>query len=197
MISEELKKLFAYYAEKAQLWNRSKGAPEDGYACADGMIWKTIPKEWWHLVRKMIGNQGHQARLIPRPLQSRPKHTLERRSEPRFEAQKTTIVTLLRENGVKLPAVVIEMSGSGVRLLLDRAIAVDSPVKVEHKDFLLLGEVCYCEPGANGFFLGLKIQQVLSNLNDLEKLNRRLMGERPSVGTQDANFPKVWRSLRL
>jgi hypothetical protein len=99
----------------------------------------------------------------------------ERRSEPRFEAQEPVILTLLSESGIKLSALAIEMSGNGMRLLLHRAITVGATVKLEGHDSMILGEVCYCQPHAKGFFVGLKLQHVLSNMNELAKLNRRLL----------------------
>ena len=104
---------------------------------------------------------------------------MERRSEPRFEAQKTVILTLLEENGAALPALAVELSGSGMRLMLSRPVLIGAAVKVELDDSMILGEVCYCEPHSSGFLVGLKLNQVLSNLSELAKLNRRLLGEDP------------------
>ena len=104
---------------------------------------------------------------------------MDRRSEPRFDAQKNIVVTLLGDGGLSLPALAIELSGGGMRLLLNRAIPVGAAVKVETEDSLMLGEVCYCESQSSGFLLGLKVNQVLSNLSELARLNRRIMGEEP------------------
>ncbi len=104
---------------------------------------------------------------------------MERRSEPRFDAQKTVIVTLLEENGAQLPALAVEVSGNGMRLILNRPVPIGAAVKVEPDDAMVLGEVCYCQPRSGGFLIGLKLNQVLSNLDQLAKLNRRLLGEEP------------------
>jgi hypothetical protein len=109
---------------------------------------------------------------------------VDRRSEPRFDAQKQLVLTLLEEHGLvqhalALPALAIEMSEGGMRLLLTRAIPVGAPVKIEAEDSLFLGEVCYCESQATGFLIGLKLLQVLSNLSELARLNRRIMGDEP------------------
>lgn len=115
------------------------------------------------------------------------KPHVERRSEPRFESQKTIILTLLEEDGLALPALAVELSGSGMRLILSRAVPVGAAVKIEPDDSMILGEVCYCEPHAHGYLIGLKLQQMLSNLNELARLNRRLLGdERPSTPTVNA-----------
>ena len=107
------------------------------------------------------------------------KGSVDRRSEPRFDAQKNIIVTLLGDGGLSLPALAIEISGGGLRLSLNRAIQVGTAVKVETEDSMMLGEVCYCTPQSSGFLVGLKLNQVLSNLSELARLNRRIMGEEP------------------
>ena len=75
MTSEQLKKLFAYYAEEAQFQNWNNGAVKIQfvYACEYGTIWKFTPKEWWLTVRKAIGNQGSHEFLLSAALRKRPK----------------------------------------------------------------------------------------------------------------------------
>jgi hypothetical protein len=47
-------------------------------------------------------------------------------------------------------------------------------------DLILLGVVCYCQPGADGTFAaGLQMEQSLSNLDDLSRLVRALISESP------------------
>jgi hypothetical protein len=111
----------------------------------------------------------------------RDKRKVDRRSEPRFDTEKSIVVTLLGAGGVTLPGVAIEISGSGMRLLLNRAIPVGAAVKAETEDSMMLGEVCYCEAQAIGFLVGLKLNQVLSGLGELARLNRRVMGDEPRV----------------
>jgi len=116
---------------------------------------------------------------------------VERRSEPRFDAQKTVIVTPLEENSTPLPALAVEVSGNGMRLILSRPLPIGAAVKVEPDDSMILGEVCYCQPRSGGFLVGLKLNQVLSNLEQLAKLNRRLLGEeaREKPAAQEPGAP--------
>jgi hypothetical protein len=76
MTSEQLKKLFTYYAEETQFQNWNNGASEVRfvYACEYGTIWKFTPKEWWQFVRKAVGNQGNHEFLLSRALKNRPRH---------------------------------------------------------------------------------------------------------------------------
>ena len=71
----------------------------------------------------------------------------------------------------------LDLSGSGLRIHLKNPIPCGSPVKVETKQMLMLGEVCRCEPDANGYELGLTLFHSLTGLDDLERLNRALLGE--------------------
>jgi PilZ domain len=114
---------------------------------------------------------------------------VERRSEPRFEAQRSLALTVLAEGGESLPALAVEISGSGMRLLVNRPVPVGAAVKVEPDDSMMLGEVCYCEPdSAGGYYVGVKLLQVLHGLGELARLNRRLLGEetRSAPGVQPA-----------
>jgi hypothetical protein len=107
---------------------------------------------------------------------------VERRSEPRFEAQETILLTLLEEGGDAMPALAMDVSGSGLRLLLNRPVAVGSAVKLEPADTMMLGEVCYCTPHiGHGYYIGIKLRQVLHGLGALAMLNQRLLGDEPRL----------------
>jgi len=103
---------------------------------------------------------------------------VDRRSEPRFEAQQRIVLTLLEEPRITLPALAVEISGSGMRIFLNRGIPLGTLVKVESDNSLILGEVCHCAVQPNGFLLGLKLLRLLSNLNELANLNRRFFPDR-------------------
>ena len=104
------------------------------------------------------------------------KRRVERRREPRFEAQKRIILTLLGESNTTLPAMTVDMSGNGMAFVVNRAIPLGALVKVESDDSLILGEICHCSPQSNGFLVGLEIKQWLGNLEELTNLNQRLFG---------------------
>jgi hypothetical protein len=76
MTSEQLKHLFAYYADETQFQSWNTGRPEvrSVYACEYGMIWKFSPKEWWQFARKTILNQGNHEFVLSKALRNRPKH---------------------------------------------------------------------------------------------------------------------------
>ena len=76
-----------------------------------------------------------------------------------------------------MTAAAVEVSAHGMRVVLDRPIPVGAAIKLESDDTLMLGEVRYCAPEANGFIAGLRLDQVLRKLGQVEALNRALFGE--------------------
>ena len=58
--------------------------------------------------------------------------------------------------------------------MLDRRLEVGAPIKVEMQDAMMLAEVCFTNPAPHGFVAGLRIDQILSGLTDLRKLNAQL-----------------------
>jgi hypothetical protein len=103
---------------------------------------------------------------------------MDRRSEPREEANAPVVIS---ELGTSRPdpigGMIEDISGSGMRIKLPYAIACNTPVRIETKDMLLLGEVARCEPVGDEFQLALVIRHSLGNLQDLVRLNQALMGD--------------------
>jgi hypothetical protein len=83
-------------------------------------------------------------------------------------------VTALGTYRRKMDGIAVDLSGRGLRILLPDPVDPGDALKVELADTLLLGEVCYCSPQDYGFIVGLQIDQVLSGLADLARLNRAL-----------------------
>jgi hypothetical protein len=100
---------------------------------------------------------------------------MERRREARIRADKPVELTILGNEEASGPAQVIEFSGHGLQVVLHRPIPVNSAIKVEGEDWMMLGEVCYCRQEGIHFLAGLKIDQTLDNLNELAKLNENLL----------------------
>lgn len=103
---------------------------------------------------------------------------MDRRSEPRAEANAPAVITELGSHP-RRPAggVVQDISGNGMRIRLSRAIACNAAVRVETGDMLYLGEVVRCEPDGEGFSVGLMLRHSLTDLPGLERMNRALMGD--------------------
>lgn len=117
---------------------------------------------------------------------------MEKRAEPRIEAEMPVRITLLGDQQVTFTAHMVNLSGRGMRLLMDRSVDVGAPVGVEWDDSLVLGDVCYCEPAPGGYAIGLELEQRLLQTSDLVQLARQLAGdpERPSDSTPSSGAPE-------
>jgi hypothetical protein len=100
---------------------------------------------------------------------------MERRSEARIRTDKPVELTVLGSEKTGGPAQAIDFSGHGLQLVLHRPIPVNAAVKVEGDDWMMLGEVCYCRQEGIHFVAGLKIDQTLDNLHELDELNKNLL----------------------
>lgn len=104
---------------------------------------------------------------------------MEKRKEARFQTDGPALITILGSpDAAPIPCMVVDISGNGMRLRAPEAIAFGTPVKVELRDMLALGEVVRCEPDGEGCLIALSLHHALHHLDSLEKLNRSLLGER-------------------
>lgn len=82
---------------------------------------------------------------------------------------------------VRLNAKVGNLSGRGVRLLIDRPLEVNIAVQVDFQydsdAALLLGEVVYCVAQGEHYAVGLELHHRLVHLTSLRELMKRLMSE--------------------
>jgi hypothetical protein len=69
-----------------------------------------------------------------------------------------------------------------MRLSLDRALPLDSAVRVDLGNSILLGEVCYSRPDNEGYVVGLMVDQVLH-----ETVGLRPLMDAVSADTRVAN----------
>jgi len=95
---------------------------------------------------------------------------VERRREPRIRAYDEVQLTVLGESGYMTIAYVIQLAQRGMRLVLDRSIPVNAAVKVTTADWIALGDVCYCEWERSHFAVGLHLDQALTGLKELARL---------------------------
>jgi PilZ domain len=134
------------------------------------------------------------------PQNQRTQHRSEQRLEQRFAANTSVAVTVLGVLGdPKFLGVIVDMSGSGLRLNLPLPVPCGAPVKIETGDMLMLGEVVRCEPAGLTFSVGIAVSQSLTALAELERLNRALLGTedtrqvRGAIGDVDYEFARSRR----
>ena len=102
---------------------------------------------------------------------------MELRSQPRLEIDEPVHVTVLGESETRFLGRIINYSGNGLGLFAERPAAEGAALKVEWRDTLLLGEVCYCRPEGDGFAIGLDVEHALYHTEELARLARRILDE--------------------
>lgn len=104
---------------------------------------------------------------------------MERRSEPRFPANRPVRLTVLGDNPRTIDATLVDVSGRGMRLAVDEAIKAGTAIKIETEDSLWLVEVTFSLEVGSGHLIGGRVDQVLRGLADLAQLRRAVLGDQP------------------
>jgi hypothetical protein len=97
---------------------------------------------------------------------------MEQRAEARIALDQPVAVVLLGGQEFRETARVTNVSAAGLQLMLDRYVPAGSAIKIELDNALALGEVVYCRTEGNHSLVGIRLEQVL---NGLAELNRKLM----------------------
>jgi hypothetical protein len=100
----------------------------------------------------------------------------ENRSEIRLGYEQEVTIRELG-GGRSVRATLQDLSGRGAGLVAVEAMEVNTAVRVEYGDRMLLGEVCYCVAEGERYRLGLQLRHSLAHLADLARLRARLLGE--------------------
>jgi hypothetical protein len=102
---------------------------------------------------------------------------VERRKQTRYDVVQAVQVTILDEPPVKLNGRIVNVSGGGFQIHTDGPIRLNSAVRVDLTDAVLLGEVCYCCQESDGLYaIGMESQQILSHTSEFAKLMKSLSG---------------------
>lgn len=92
---------------------------------------------------------------------------MEKRRAPRFSAELPVAVTVLGEQELRCQGVVKNASGVGVGIEFPAFVAPGAAIKIELDNCLFLGEVVFCRPSGDAYFLGIQIDQALNGLAEL------------------------------
>lgn len=119
---------------------------------------------------------------------------MEKRREPRVEANEPVVVTALgHDRNMPMGGMVQDMSLGGLLMKLPEAIAAGTLVRIETCDMLVLGEAVRCETAGEEFRVAVKVRHSLRGLQDLVNLNRALLGtaepQRTEKSPVDAGVP--------
>ena len=86
---------------------------------------------------------------------------MNKRRESRIAADTPVMLTVLRILGQPmLSGTVNNVSGSGLSVDVRVPIPCGAQVRVETPDLIMLGEVCRCEPFADGYSVALVLSEV-------------------------------------
>ncbi len=99
---------------------------------------------------------------------------MDRRREPRFTSNRPVAVRLLGDNPLTLTGTISNVSGRGMRILLDRKVPVDTAMRIDVDGSIVLAEVCYSEPDNGAYATGLVLDQVLVETPGLWSLHHAL-----------------------
>ncbi|MBZ5625307.1 MAG: PilZ domain-containing protein [Acidobacteriia bacterium] len=105
---------------------------------------------------------------------------MNKRREPRFEADQSVVVTVLGDHELRHAALVKNASGRGIAIEMPAAVAIGAALKIECDDSILLGEAVYCKAGPGSHLVGVELDQMLCGLTELGKRLQEFAAEAPS-----------------
>ena len=85
--------------------------------------------------------------------------------------------TRAKGNGPPTGVRIVDASPAGMRLEIGQAIPAGRAVRIDLGDAMFLGETCYCVPAENparGYYLGIVVEQCLTDLTGLRHLIQAL-----------------------
>lgn len=86
---------------------------------------------------------------------------MEYRREQRFKPNLTATVTVLGlMRGPTMQAQVLDVSGSGMRLLTRLPVPCGASVEIQMTGNLARGSVCRCEPDQDSYELGVQVAEI-------------------------------------
>jgi len=94
---------------------------------------------------------------------------MDQRREPRFVVNQIVTATVLGPYPRTETATVQNASGRGVALVLKAPVEVGAPLKIEFGDAMALGEAVHCHSMAQGYLIGIALDQALYGLSELGK----------------------------
>lgn len=111
---------------------------------------------------------------------------MDRRDKPRFPADLVVRVTDLEGTSEAFAGSVVDISESGVCVLLSLHLMAGSTVKLELDDAVLYGHVTYAFGADTKFRTGIAIESVLVGTSDLSKILQVLLDSAPHTTLRSA-----------
>ena len=97
----------------------------------------------------------------------------EKRSEARYPTNDAAEVQILPSNGLRLPATVIDISKSGLRLELETMLGryMRIEVMITPRKLVIFGEVRYCRRSGGRFHAGILIEGIVFPKTDTKHIH--------------------------
>lgn len=86
-------------------------------------------------------------------------------------------VTPLSGSSLTIAANVVSLTGRDLELVLDQAVASGAAVRVEARNWVMLGEVLYCVQERGRHKTRLRLEHALPSLKELADLSRHFFGQ--------------------
>jgi hypothetical protein len=94
---------------------------------------------------------------------------MDKRRDPRFQADQPVVVTVLSDPQIRMDARVKDASGRGLGLVTPAPVVPGAAIRIELDDTIVLGEAIYCRDEPDGYFIGVELDQVLVGLTELSR----------------------------
>jgi hypothetical protein len=86
------------------------------------------------------------------------------RRDARVQVDETAWITIYGEIDKRVPGRVRNISGRGIGLEVGERVGTGSALKIEVGDVMMLGEVIYCRPEGERYYLGVELDQAVHSL---------------------------------
>ena len=94
--------------------------------------------------------------------------------ESTVAAHEPARITVLDDVNPSYDARIERLDRERLQLEVACAVPLGTPVKVESDGTVMLGDVCYCQPHAGAFQVGVRLEQAFTMSEDLCRLMRQL-----------------------
>jgi hypothetical protein len=108
---------------------------------------------------------------------------MDRRTSPRVTAVRPVKLTLLGDKDRTFDVQLRDFSQGGACIGSATPFACGAPVRLDLDDSLLLGEIVHCRQEGTDYQVGLRFEQCIGRVSDLQRLVGALVGKREVAPT--------------
>jgi hypothetical protein len=109
-----------------------------------------------------------------------------------IQANQPTQVTPLLGACLAVAAQIVSLVGKDMELMIDQPFAAGTAVRVQARNWLMLGEVMYCVGERTRHRIRLRLEHALPGLRELADMNRRFLGQTPRAPLTEMSGYSGW-----